>query len=119
MKIRMAAFRKVSLGILLMVFILSASSCASSKASARRRMIESEQSYQMASNKGLSGTGRPDRAPQTRAQKRQTMKGPYKPKQDNYQQNSGPQGEHEHDNGLGDAIGGLINWILNGLFGSR
>ena len=114
----MASLRKVALVILVAGFLLSASSCASSKSSPGHRN-DIAQSYNQTIKSGQGGSGQPDRTSQNRAQKSESMKGPYKPQQDNYQQNSGSQGGYNLDNGLGNAIGGVIIWFLNGLFGSR
>ena len=118
MKIRMAPFRKVTLVILVTGFILSGSSCASSKSGTRRRN-DTAQSYDQVSKSRQGGSGQPDRASQNREQKSDGIKGPSKPQKANYQKDSGSQGVNNHDNGLGNAIGGVIIGILNGLFGSR
>jgi hypothetical protein len=119
MKARISFIRKVSLGILLIGFILGASSCASSKTSAGHRN-DIAQGYNQASKRGQGVSVQPDRSSQNRVQKSEGMKGPYKPQQDNYQQRDpGPGGGGGHVNGLGAAIAGVIFWILNGLSGGN
>jgi len=118
MKARISFIRKVALGILLIGFILGASSCASSKTSTGHRN-DIAQSYNQAIKSGQGSSGQPDRTSQNRVQKSEGMKGPYKPQQDNYQQNQGSQGGYNHDNGLGDAIFGAVIGLLIGLFGGN
>ncbi len=114
----MASFRKVALVILIAGFILTGSSCASSKSGTGRRS-ETSQSYNQASKSGQGGSAQPDRASQNWAQKNDGMKGPYKPQQSNNQQDPGSKGGNSHDNGLGNALGGVLFWFLNGLFSNH
>jgi hypothetical protein len=118
MKIRMTSLRKVTLAILVAGFLLSASSCATSKSGTGPRN-DTVQSYNQSDRSGQGGSGQPNRESQNRVQKSEGMKGPYKPKQDNYQQNSGPQGGNNNDNGLGNAIFNVIIGLLIALFGGH
>jgi hypothetical protein len=118
MKIRMALFRKATLVVLAAGFLISASSCASTKSGTPRRN-DTSQSFNQASKGGQGGSAQPDRTSQNRVQKSEGMKGPYKPQQESYQQNSRPQGENNHDNGLGNAIFSVIIGLIIALFGGN
>jgi len=108
----------VSLAILLIGFIVSASSCSTTKSGYQRRndtaVNETKRNDSKSSDKAQSTREQGERAPQAN---KAANNSPYKSNQNDNK--AAPKGEHVHDNGLGNAIGGFITYILNGLSGNR
>jgi hypothetical protein len=124
---RIASFLKASMGVLVIGFIVSFSSCAVDNPRYQRRndtgLSDNRQKNRAPAQGGLN------RAPDERGLNRppgqsafqgnnQDFKGPYKPVQDNHQ-NSRPPKDNDRGAGLGDFIGWLIGGLLSLFSGNR
>jgi hypothetical protein len=120
MKKRIASFKRVSLVIVLILSILSTSSCSVSKPQRRNDtgQINTGQSERGWYDSELNNRAQGERTTQNGGVNMVTYKIQDNPKQ-NYNKHEVPKAQKDHENGLGAAIGGVFTWIWNGLFGSH